>query len=370
MSKPEIDIFKPYLLPKAAYSGGKGRKEVANTTLGKKIYKLSSNENVLGSSPKALEAIRNHIGSLNEYPERTDVKLRKALTDFYKGVLDSNQFVTENSGVSIIEIICRAFISDGLEVIVSNPCFKPYMMFTKNCGGVVVDVPLIEENYELDVDGILDKINDKTRLIFLTNPNNPTGTHLPKQQIDELFEKVPSHVVVVIDEVYFQFADAPDYIRAHHYVTKGRQVIGINSFSKAYGLAGLRLGYAYAPENIATYLRQLNRPFNLSTLSLEAGIAALGDVDFIQKTVEMVQSQKIYLYSELDDIGITYWPSQTNFILIKPSINTQEFESQMLTHGIMVRQVAKFGAPGCVRVTIGDQEANEAFIHALKQIEI
>jgi len=364
----DINIFKDYLIPKAPYSGGKGIKEVQALVQGKKIHKLSSNENALGASPRALDAMRKHIDRLYEYPERKDVRLRKALSVFYKNEMSEAQFVSENSGVSLLEIICRAFLREGDETIVSNPCFKPYIMFTKANGGTAIDVPLLGDNFDLDVKGILDNINDKTRIIFLTNPNNPTGTTLAKQDIDHLIQQIPKHIVVVIDEVYFQFAQAPDYVRAYHYVNKGHQVIGVNSFSKAYGLAGMRMGYAYSTEKIATYLRQLNRPFNLSTLALESAIAALDDEAFIEKVVAHVNSQKPIIYSALDKLKVKYWKSEANFILIKPPMPSDEFEQKMLMEGIMVRQAGKFGAAGTVRVTIGSAEANQAYINALEKL--
>jgi len=363
-----INIFKDYLLPKAPYSGGKGIKEVQSLTGNKKIHKLSSNENAFGASPKAIAAIKAHIDQLYEYPERTDIRLRSSLADFYKGKLSQEQFVTENSGVALLEIICRAFLKEGNESIVCNPCFKPYMMFTKSNGAKIIDVPLSGPNFDLDVSGILSKITEQTRLIFITNPNNPTGTSLRKKDIDALINATPEHVVIVIDEVYYQFARASDYVRAYEYLEKGAQVIGVNSFSKAYGLAGLRMGYAYSTPKIAAYLRQLNRPFNLNTLALEASIAALSDHEFIDKIVTHVNNQKPSLYEAFERLNITYWKSEANFIMFKSPIPCDVLEAKMLKAGVMIRPVAKFGAAGCIRVTIGTEEANHTFINALENI--
>lgn len=368
MSKREINIFKEYLMPKAPYSGGKGIKEVQSLVKGKPIYKLSSNENALGASPKALQTLKQNIEQIHQYPERSDIRLRKALDNFYQGKVAFEQFITENSGVALIENICRAFLSEGDEVIVSNPCFKPYIMFTKRCGAQAIDVPLEVETFALNVEGILDKISDRTRLVFLTNPNNPTGTTIAKDDLDNLLKGLPEHVVLVIDEVYYQFVEDQNFSRAYEYLEQGHQVIGINSFSKAYGLAGMRIGYAYSSPEIAAYLRQLNRPFNLDTLTLEAAIAALSDQAFIDQIVKLVKEEKKYLYAELDKLGVKYWKSEANFILIKPGISSKLFEQKMLEEGVMVRPVDKFGAPDCVRVTIGTHEANRAYIDAFKKI--
>ena len=357
--------FKSFLQAKPVYKGGKSKPTAKD---GQKIHKLSSNENMLGSSPKAMAAIQEQVGKLNEYPDYNDTKFRQALEKFYEGKLQANQFITTNSGVANIELITRAFLEEGTECIFSNPAFGPYRGFPKKVGATSIDVPLIGPNFQLDVQGILAAINEKTRLVFVTNPNNPTGTHLPKAQIDALVDGLPDHVVLLYDEVYYQYVEATDYVRAFTYVQAGKNVIGINSFSKAYGLAGLRVGYAYSTPEIAAYLQQLRRPFMINSLSMHAAIAALEDTEFIQRTVTLIHQEKTYLYAELDQLDIDYWQTQANFLLIKPNMDTNLFEAQMLEKGIMIRQAASFGAPGCVRVTIGTREANAAFLAALQQI--
>ena len=363
--KPRLSLFKPYLKKTGnSYQGGKSREEVQSD---KPVYKLSSNENPLGASPLAMEAIQKHLSNLHEYPDRTDKRLKIALSEFYKGTLAPNQFVTANSGVGIIDLLVYAFLGEGLECIISNPAFAPYVKFPEKVGATFKDIPLEGDQFDLNVAGILDAITDKTRLIWLCSPNNPTGTYIPKQKVRELLEQLPEHVALVYDEVYYQFATASDYSNGVPFVKEGHNVIAINSFSKAYGLAGMRIGYAYSTPEIAPYINQVRRPFLLDTLSLEAALAALQDEQFIQKTVETVNAGKAYLYPELDKLGIKYWKSQANFILIKPEMEEKVFEEKMLEEGIMVRPVAPFGAPGCVRVTIGTQEANEAYIAALQR---
>jgi histidinol-phosphate aminotransferase len=358
--------FKPYLLLKSTYQGGKSLSEVEGAN--KKIFKLSSNENQLGSSPKAIEAIKKHIDSLSKYPDNSDDRLRLALEGYYNGQLKANQFLTTNSGVANIELIIRGFMEEGDECIFSNPAFGPYHEFPIKVGGKSIDIPLLGNEFHLDVAGILNAISEKTRLIFITSPNNPTGTHIPKKQIDALVEGLPDNVILVFDEVYFQYADAPDFVRALPYVLEGKNVIGINSISKAYGLAGLRVGYSYSTHEIAGYLRQLRIPFMINTLSLEGSIAALEDDDFIQRTVALIHKEKEYLYEQYDALGIKYWKTQANFILTQPDMDPVRFEEEMLKEGIMVRPVAGFGAPKCVRITIGTREANAALIAAWKKL--
>ncbi|MCL6267266.1 pyridoxal phosphate-dependent aminotransferase [Flagellimonas myxillae] len=365
MSKGIESNFKPYLQPKKAYEGGKG----IPASTGKKIYKLSSNENPLGQSPKATEALIKAAQNVHIYPDQTDIRLRKALVRDFDGQLDEDQFICGNSGSEVIDMILRAFINEGDEVIFSNPCFLPYAVFSRWYGAVQVDIPLLEPDYSLDREGILKAITAKTKIIFLTSPNNPTGTHIPKSVLDDFLHQIPKDVLVVFDEVYRHFADAPDYVTALPYVKAGHNLIGINSFSKTYGLAGQRIGYGYTTEKIATYLRQIHKPFLLPITSLEAGMGALEDAEFIQKTVRTVHEGREFLSQAFDRLGITYWPTQANFFLIDPPLPELEFTELLMEQGIMVRPVSQFGAPGKVRITIGGAEANEALVEALQLLQ-
>ncbi len=368
MSKRDskIQVFKPYLLGNAGYKGGKTLGEIKSKT--KKIYKLSSNENLLGTSLKAKKALLKSLDDLNQYPDRTAIRLQEGLAKFYKNELTPGHFIAANSGSEVIEHIIRGFLGEGLECIVSNPCFMPYIMFSEWQGAKIIDVPLVPETYQLDVKGILNAVTAKTRLVFITSPNNPTGTHIPKKDIDELIAEMPGHVILVMDEVYYHFADVKDYTTALPYVKAGKNVIAINSFSKTYGMAALRVGYGYSTPELAGYIRRLSKPFIMNKLSLNAAIAALKDKKFVNMTVNHVQKEREWLYPRLEKLGIKYWKSQANFIMVKPEMDEFEFEKKMLEQGVMVRPVGAFGAPGCVRVTIGTRAANKAYIKALKKV--
>jgi histidinol-phosphate aminotransferase len=361
-SKTIESIFKPYLQPKEVYQGGKNP-----PTTTEKIYKLSSNENPLGQSPKATEALLKAATHIDVYPDQTDIRLREALVKDFDGQLDANQFICGNSGSEIIDMLLRAFINEGDEVIYSNPCFLPYAVFSRWYGAKQVDIPLKYPSYDLDLEGILNAITGKTKIIFLTSPNNPTGTYIPKTVLDKFLNRVPKNIVVVFDEVYRHFADADDYITALPYVKAGHNVIAINSFSKTYGLAGQRIGYCYTTATIANYIRQIHKPFLLPITSIEAAIGALNDTYFIAETVKTVKEGRTYLANEFDKLGITYWPSQGNFFIIDPPLPEFKFTDKLMEQGIMVRPVSQFGAPGKVRITIGIKEANEALIKALKK---
>jgi len=358
-------LFKPYLQAGGTYKGGKTLAELGTD---QKIYKLSSNEHPFGPSPKALAAVRKAADKFHLYPDRNGARLQTALADFYQHEIPAGQFFTGNSGSEILDFIIRGFLGEDLEAIICNPAFGIYNMFSGWQGASIKDVPLLAPDFRLDVDGILNAITDKTRVIFLTSPNNPTGSYIPRADLEALLDQLPKHLVVVLDEVYYRFADAPDFVTAMEYVKKGHQIIAVNSFSKTYGLAALRIGYGYSTPEIAAYLLKYNRPFLLNQLSLEAGIAALSDEDFVQETVAMIQSERKKIYVELDALGVPYWKSQSNFILIKPEMDSSEFVPAMLEEGIMVRPVENFGAPGCIRVTIGTPEANSAYLKALRKV--
>ncbi len=359
-------LFKDHLInTKKTYIPGKTRAEV---DAGQTVYKLSSNENLLGTSPLAGEAIREAVGLLHEYPEGMGQSLMVALSEFYQGQLSPDQFTIGNSATGIFEQFIPAFLGPGLNCMVSSPTFGPSITFSKKFGAEVRDIPLNPGDYSIDVPGILDAIDSQTRVIWLASPNNPTGTYIPKAQVDELIYELPEHVLVVFDEVYHPYATATDFVRALPYVLEGRNVMGINSFSKTYGLAGLRIGYAYSTKEIMHYLNDIRRPFLVNQLAIEAAKAALQDKEFVRRSLQMVEDGKQYLYPKLQELGVKYWPSQTNFILFESPVSEVEFEAEMLKHGVMVRAVGSFGAHGCIRVTIGTPEANRAFVKGLEQV--
>jgi histidinol-phosphate aminotransferase len=361
ITKSAIDIFKPHVSPTNQYVGGITREE-SKSAQAEKLYKLSSNENLLGPSPKALEAIKANLHLLHEYSFQSDQLFRKALAEHHDHQMDARQFITANAGMELLELVARGFIEPGLETIVFTPTFKALENFAKLQGSKIVKIPLLEPDFKLDLQGVLDAVNDKTRLLFLPNPNNPTGSLIPKKTADDLIYNLPDHVVTIYDEVYFPYVQSPNYARALDYINAGRRVIGLHSFSKAYGLAGIRLAYAFSTPEISEYLSALRRPFMINTLSMVAGMAALQDEEHLQATIDLVNREKPWLYAQLEKRGIHYWPSESNFILFKSPFANEFFIPQMLNAGVMIRPGEDFGLPGTCRVTIGTREANEAFV--------
>ncbi|MDP2526379.1 pyridoxal phosphate-dependent aminotransferase [Maribacter dokdonensis] len=354
--------FKKYILEDSTYKGG-GKKIVMPD--GVTVHKLSSNENPLGYSPKVKEALANTLDDLSLYPDNTDIRLREALVKDFDGVLTVDNFITANSGSEIIDMISKAFLNEDDEVIVSQPCFLPYTAFTRWMGAKAINVPMTED-YDYNLDGILEAINDRTKLVFLASPNNPSGNYIPLTDLRNFIDKLPDHVVLVLDEVYRHFAEAEDYTSGIPFVVEGKNVIAINSFSKTYGLAGLRVGYCYASLVLSNYMRKICKPFLLSSLALEGAIAALEDVAFVNKTVALVKAERKFVLNGLDTMNIKYWPTQGNFVLIDPPVNDMEFTSFLEKKGIMVRPVGNFGAPGKVRISFGVREANKALLAAIE----
>lgn len=344
------------------------RKPTPNKTNWDKFYKLSSNENMMGASPKAVKALQQAIEGVYEYDFYDDYQFQDVLADFYHQELKSGQFITANSGVEVLEIICRGLVAVGSECIISSPTFSPYKNIIELEGGVVIDIPLTLPNYEYDVEGVLAAVTEKTALVFVTNPNNPTGTYATKAEFERLLEGLPKDVIVVYDEVYFHYVEAEDFPYAKDYIKEGRNIIGLHTFSKIYGLAGLRVGYGLTTPEIGEYLNKIFRPFRISTLSTIAAYEALKDTEHVKVSQEMVWEGKKWLYAKFKEAGIQYWPSQGNFIMFQSPINSLELTAQMLDEGVMVRPGENFGAPGCIRLTIGTAEANQRFWEVFQSI--
>ncbi|MFT3749101.1 MAG: histidinol-phosphate transaminase [Agriterribacter sp.] len=356
-----IDIYQPHILASTPYRGGSTREEHKTIR-----YKMSSNENMLGMSPMALEAIRENLHRINEYSFEHDRLFCQALANHFHNALSPDQFITGNGGMELLDIIVRGFVQPGNEVIISTPTFMAYNSFAVLGGARVIDVPLQGSMYDLDVEGILGAITEQTRLIFISNPNNPTGTLIQRERIDELMEGLPDHVVVVYDEVYHDYVEAKDYPRALDYIQQYKNVIGLHSFSKAYGLAGMRIAYAFSTHPIALYLQKIKRPFMVNALSMVAAMAGLKDRDFLEKTKAVNTVGKLYLYKKFKDLNIQYTPTEANFILITPpfKMTATALVHAMAGKGIMLRDAEVMKAPGKVRVTIGTAAANSYFTHS------
>lgn len=333
-----------------------------------KIFKLSSNENPLGPSPAAIEAIRHHSITLGEYPPTRDTRLRQALADHYGAGLTSDHFFAANSGSEGLECIGRAFLQPGDECIICSPAFSVYNWVAGLQKAILVDVPLDPVWLTHRLDAILAAVTDRTRLIFLSNPHNPAGTIITADEMETLYTGLPDHVVVVSDEVYVHYVDRPDFPKTVSDVLANRNVIILHSFSKAFGLAGLRLGSGIARPDLIARMAPFHRTFHLGSMTIEAGIAALKDRAHLKKSVDMALQGKAWLYQQFARLGLATWPSEANFILVRLPAPAYETAVRLLEFGVIVMPQARNGLDNCIRVTVGTPEGNEAFIQALEKV--
>jgi histidinol-phosphate aminotransferase len=280
--------------------------------------------------------------------------------------MSPENFVTGNGGCDVLTLLATAFLNPGDECVVCRPTFPVYDITARRIGASVTHVNLNPEHFTYDVEDILAAVTERTRLVYVCSPNNPTGTILTAAQMDTLVNNLPSHTLLVTDEVYHHFVTADNYPDSLRYVQAGKNVLILHSFSKAFGLAGLRLGYAIAPAEIAQYLSRAREPFHLSSVAFAGGIAALRDRVHLEKAVDLVVSGRNWLKANLATLEVQVWPSQGNFILFKPPFAAAEVSEQLLRRGVIARPMSQFYLPTHLRVTVGLPEENERFIAALR----
>jgi histidinol-phosphate aminotransferase len=327
------------------YVAGTSIEEIQRKYGLEEICKLASNENALGPSPLAVEAMQKTLANVHRYPPVADDELRtKLASTLSDSGLSEESFITGNGSCDVLNMVTRAFLcEEGDEAIICPPTFVLYE--------IVVQV--------------LDSITDRTRLIFLCNPNNPTGTVIDRDELNDFLAQVPPCVLVVIDEAYWEYADPellPDTLA---YIREGRNIMSVRTFAKVYGLAGLRIGYGIAYEELAQYLRRLRMPFHINALSMRGAIAALDDREHVEKSVQHNRVERGFLYAGLDDLELPYARSQTNFIIVRPGYDPQLIYERLLEKGVIIRPMAAFRAPDCFRITVGTRAENEHLLQVL-----
>ncbi|MDI6762847.1 MAG: histidinol-phosphate transaminase [Thermodesulfobacteriota bacterium] len=346
----------------ASYIPGKSIEEVQKEYGTKQWIKLASNENVLGPSPKAIEAVRKELSKIHLYPEGPCSILRQAIGQKFS--LPGKRVVISNGADNLILMIACAFVNEGDEVIMADPTFSVYTNVTQIMGGKPVRVKL--KGFTHDLEGMLKRVNRKTKLVFVCNPNNPTGTIVHRESFDSFLSRLPDRVIVILDEAYGEFVEDPWSPVGLDYIKKG-QVILLRTFSKVYGLAGLRIGYALGREDLIHCLYQVREPFPVHRLAQVAAEAALNDEEHAIQSIQMVYEGRRYLYQELDRIGLSYVPSQANFIFINFERDSEEVFRGLLGEGIIIRPGKTWGYPTFGRVTIGRRVDNYRFIKAVKK---
>jgi histidinol-phosphate aminotransferase len=345
------------------YVPGKPIEELQREMSLKYVVKLASNENAFGPSPKALEALKSAIYNVNRYPDSSCYYLRRKLAGILS--VDEGNLIFGNGSDELIVLAVRAFLEAGDEVIIADPTFLIYRIASKAAGVKTVLVPL--KNMRYDLEAMASKISPRTRMIFIANPDNPTGTYVTESEVEDFIEKVPEDVLLFFDEAYYEYARGGDYPDTMRYMGRGN-IITTRTFSKIYGLAGLRLGYGVADKKIIDGMNKVREPFNVNLLAQEAALAALDDEEYVRFVREETDKGKKFLYSEFERLGLEYVPSATNFILVKLGSNSEEIYQRLLRSGVIVRHMKAWGLGEYVRVTIGRDDENRFFIKTLEKI--
>ncbi len=365
-----FDFFvPPHIRSMGRYVPGKTVRQ-AEAESGVRSIKLASNENPFGPSPLAIAAIQRAATEVNWYPDADSAELRVAIAERH-GVPADHILIAAGSS-SLLHMMARTMLGPGLNAVTSECSFISYPLVTQAAGATLVKVPT--RDYGYDLEGILAAIDDNTRLVFLANPNNPTGSFVPVPEIQRFLDRVPKHVMVVLDEAYSDFAEVfaaergTEYSRGIGYVREGRNVIVLRTFSKAQGLAGLRLGYGIAHPDLIQYLVRVKVVFSVSSIAEAAGLAAIRDTEHIHKTLRNNAEGAKYLTAKLTEMGLKVLPTWANFVYVDVGEDCVAVAKRLQSEGVIIRPLAGWGAKTAIRVTIGKPEENEQFVAAMKKV--
>lgn len=349
------------------YKPGKPISEVERELGIKSAIKMASNENPTGISPKVREALINALSDLNLYPDGNAFYLKQAIVDYHKKLgeeIDFSEVFVGNGSNEVIDVAIRTLVKGDEEVVLSQLGFIAYELIL-NAADIKMHLIPQHSDFTVDIDGIIAAVNEKTKMICLINPNNPTGTYYSKEKFEKLLKAVPQDVILVVDEAYCDFADAPDYPNGLDYRSMHPNMLICRTLSKAFGLSGIRLGYAIGSKEIVDYMNRVREPFNTNSLAQVAGIAALQDPEYLANAIKVNREGRDYLYREFDRLGVKYLPTQGNFILIKVGEDEDsgfECYDYLLHKGIIVRMVKNYGLPNWIRISIGLMNQNELFV--------
>lgn len=356
-----------YITKLIPYVPGKPIEETQRQYGINEVYKLASNENPLGPSPLALEAIKKNLHLLNLYPDGSCFHLKQKFAEHYK--FDADQIIFGNGSDEICDFLVKVYCEPGDKILTSHRAFDTYRLSAQSAR---CDTTLVPQTADLKFD--LEKFKDhwtpKHKLIFLTNPNNPTGTYNTKSEMDDFLSFFGNRddVIVIIDEAYFEFVRAKDYPDSHEYVRKFSNVLSLRTMSKVYGLAGLRLGALFAHAEITGLINRVRKPFNINSLMQAAAVAALDDQDFVQKTQNLTWQGLDYFYAEFKKMGINYVPSQGNFLLFDTKQDSLKIYEGLLKKGIILRPVRNYDLPTYLRMSVGLEHENQKAIAAIKEV--
>jgi histidinol-phosphate aminotransferase len=345
------------------YVAGKPIEETKRQLGLKEVIKLASNENPLGPSPRALGAIKKALPGINRYPDSNGFYLKKKLAKLLN--VEPSWITLGNGSDELIDTIIKTFVEEDENIITSDVTFLEYEIIARVNNRKVITVPL--KYFKYDLEAIKRNCDKKTKLIFIANPNNPTGTYVTKYELEDFMMGLPQEVILVLDEAYDLFVDVDDFPSSTGWAAN-RNCIVLKTFSKAYGLAGLRIGYAIAKPELISYMERARQPFNVNALAQVAAVAALDDKNFLRKTRQVILEGKKYLEEALQKLGVAYVPTVSNFILIDVAKDGVGVFKDMLKYGVIVRDMKQYGLKNFIRVTIGTRKENERFIKVLRKV--
>ena len=346
------------------YDPGKPIEELQREMGLTRVVKLASNENALGSSPKAIKALEKAIYQVHRYPDGACYYLKHKAAE--KLGVTPRHLIFGNGSNEVIELLMRTYLQPGDRVVYGEPAFIVYKLISLAMAIEGVGVPL--KGFTHDLEAMARAVDEKTKMVFVANPNNPTGTMVTHQEVMDFLDRIPPEVIVVFDEAYYEFVERPDFPHLLPIVLEEkRPLVLMRTFSKIYGLAGLRIGYGIAPPQMVDYMNRVRQPFNVNLLAQEAALAALDDDEHVERSRRLVKEGKAFLYKALEEMGLEYIPSETNFFLIKVGDGERVFR-ELLKKGVIVRNMGGYGLPQYIRVTLGTQEENAIFLETLKEV--
>ncbi len=358
-------LIPEYIQRLEPYVAGKPIWEVQQEFGLDEVVKLASNENSLGPSPRAIQALQDSLAEIHRYPDTGGLRLRGALADLYH--LKIENVVLGSGSEGIMSYIMRTFLDTQDEVLTADATFVGFQVMARARAMRPVTVPL--KDYRFDLEALADRITDRTKIVYLCNPNNPTGTFFTRAEFDRFLERLPERVLVILDEAYYEFAtDLPEFPDSMKY--RHDQVITLRTFSKAYGLAGVRIGYGFAHDHLIRNLHKIKLPFEPGIPAQAAGLGALEDRDFLARTQQMNREGLDYYYGQFDRLGLEHRPSAANFVLgiLDSRDQVQHLYQQMLRRGVIVRPLERFGLPHCFRITVGTPQENRRCVEVLEEV--
>ncbi|MEE8557791.1 MAG: histidinol-phosphate transaminase [Myxococcota bacterium] len=359
------DLAKPHIRELDPYPPGKPIEELERELGVRDSVKLASNESAFGPSPRVVQAIREAASGVHRYPDGSAHYLREALAARLH--VEPEQLLFGCGSDELLEILAKTFLSPGDEVVFPWPCFAMYPIVTQGMGALSVRVPLDGE-YRADVAGLIAAVTERTRLLLIANPNNPTGTSIGARELGTLLERVPDRVLVVYDEAYLHYVRRPDYPDALSELGSRPNLVLLRTFSKVYGLAGLRVGYAIGSRELCALLERARHPFNVSSIAQSAALAALEDEEHVARAVAMNGAGLVRLAEGLQELGVEFVPSDANFLLVRVGPDAKRVYEALLRAGVITRPLGAFGLDEHLRVTVGLPEENERFLKALREV--